>query len=394
MALHIPTLLVASVFIFFLMGLLTVHAWLRETRERCLGYLGAMMLLAGVGVVLVSLRDTGMDLIPLVLGNVILLLGAGMNWTAMRVFAGRAPYVPGIVAGAVVWLVLYQWPFFRESMAVRVSVYSLLTVSYCLLTAHELWRNRQQWEVAYMPALVLTLFHTLFYIVRAINERGFPLTEALSGMGRGVPFFSLMLFESMLYVVGIAYVTLAMVKERAELRFKAAAYCDALTGIGNRRAFMQHGEQLLSHCQRRGEPVALLLCDLDNFKRLNDAFGHQTGDEALIAFSRISAEKLRKKDVFARIGGEEFACLLADTDEHTAVQVAERIRQGFAQLPLLEPGLLSVSIGVVTSRESGYDLSRLLSRADEALYSAKGSGRNRVQKASDSVSGNTGRLPT
>lgn len=163
------------------------------------------------------------------------------------------------------------------------------------------------------------------------------------------------------------------------MRFKAAAFSDALTGVGNRRAFMVHGEQMLAECARREEPVALLLCDLDHFKRLNDAFGHQMGDQALVAFSQVSLENLRPQDVFARIGGEEFACLLMNTREPQAVQVAERIRQDFATLSLLEPGLLSVSIGVVSSQTTGYDLSRLLSQADEALYGAKGQGRNRVQ---------------
>ncbi len=109
-----------------------------------------------------------------------------------------------------------------------------------------------------------------------------------------------MLFESMLYVIGIAYVTLSMVKEQVELRLKAAAFCDALTGIGNRRAFMAKGERMLIDSRRRGKSVALLLCDLYHFKRLNDAFGHQTGDQALIAFSQVLTQ--------------------------TAVQVAERIR--------------------------------------------------------------------
>ncbi|WP_347902234.1 GGDEF domain-containing protein [Pseudomonas purpurea] len=379
MVLHITTLLIVSVFVFCLMGLLTGHAWLRETRERSLAYLGAMMLLAALGVVLIGLRGKVYDVIPVVLANVVLLLSAAMNWTAMRVFVGRSPSVPGIFAGAGIWLVLCLIPAFHESTPARVSVYSVLALGYGLLTALEFWRSRNHLEVAYMPALILTLLHTGFYGARSISDQGFSMDEALQGSGPGVCFFSFMLFESMLYVIGIAYVTLAMVKERAELKFKAAAFCDPLTGIGNRRAFMFHGEQMLVDGKRRGEPVALLLCDLDHFKRLNDTFGHQMGDQALIAFSQVVVDSLRPQDLLGRIGGEEFACLLMNADEHTAVEVAERIRQAFAQLPLLEPGLLSVSIGVVTTHESGYELSHLLSQADEALYDAKDNGRNRVE---------------
>jgi len=377
--LHIPTLLVVSVFVFFLMGLLTVHAWCRETRERTLAYLGSMMLLAALGVALVSLRGRGGDFVPIVLGNVVLLLSAAMNWTAMRVFAGRSPSVLGILTGAGVWIVLCLAPSFYESMPTRVSMYSVLITSYGVLTALELLRNRKSLEVAYMPALTLTFLHTGFYGIRSVTDQGLHLDQALTGTGVGVPFFSFMLFESMLYVIGIAYLTLAMVKERAELKFKAAALCDPLTNIGNRRAFMLHGKRMLVDCKRRAQSVALLLCDLDHFKRLNDTFGHQTGDQVLIAFSQVTVDSLRKQDVFGRIGGEEFACLVVDSDELMAVQVAERIRQKFSEVALLEPGLLSVSIGVATTWESGYDLSRLLSQADEALYDAKGKGRNRVQ---------------
>jgi len=379
MVLHIPTLLVVSVFVFILMGLLTFHAWWRETRERPLAYLGAMMLLAAVGVMLVSWRGQGVDFVPIIFGNVALLLSAAMNWTAMRVFVGRSPSVPGIVAGAGIWLTLCLIPAFYEAMPVRVVAYSVLTTGYGVLTALEFWRNRERLDVAYMPALVLTLLHTTFYIVRSVIDKSLPLDQALSGVGDGVRFFSFMLFESMLYVIGIAYVTLAMVKERAEQKFKVAAFCDPLTAIGNRRAFMLHGEQLLADHKRRSETAALLLCDLDHFKRLNDTFGHQMGDQALIAFSRVMADNLHSHDVFGRIGGEEFACLLKGADEQEAVQVAERIRHAFAHLSMLAPGLLSVSIGVVTTRESGYDLSGLLSQADEALYGAKDHGRNRVQ---------------
>lgn len=379
MALHIPTLLVVSVFVFSLAGLLTLHAWFRETRERPLAWLGCMMLLAALGVVLISWRDRGVDFIPILFGNVALLISAALNWTAMRTLVGRKPCIPGILFGSIVWLLLCLIPAFYQSMSYRVLAYSLLAFGYCVVTTLEFWRSRHTLDVAFMPALVLTALHTVFYAVRSVMNEGLPVTEALLGSGEGVPFFSFMLFESMLYVIGIAYITLAMVKERAELKLKAAAFSDPLTGIGNRRAFMLNAGQLLADSKHRDEPATLLLCDLDNFKRLNDTYGHPVGDQALIAFARIVDESLRKEDVSGRIGGEEFACLLGSCNEQTALEIAERIRRSFAQLSILEPGLLSVSIGVVTTRESGYDLSRLLSEADQALYGAKDLGRNRVQ---------------
>jgi len=377
--LSIPTLLMVAVFIFGLMGVLTLHAWSRGTREQTLGYLGSMLICAAIGATLVSLRGQAPEFASLVLGNNILLLGAALNWTAMRVFGGRPPHLPGIFAGALLWSCWGLMPDFYRDLGLRVGLYSSITAIYGALSAFELWRNRKRLEVAYLPALMLTLAHTGFYALRSFADHGISIEHALASEGRGTLFFAILLFESMLYAIAIAYVTLAMVRERAELKFKAAAYTDALTGIGNRRAFMSRGEQLLAGCARRGESVALLLCDLDHFKRLNDAYGHQSGDRALIDFSQVANQNIRQEDVFARIGGEEFACLLGNADEDQAQQVAQRICSSFHALPLPAPGLLSVSIGIVTSKAGEDELSRLLSMADNALYAAKDAGRNRVR---------------
>lgn len=380
MQLNVPTLVLVDIYVLALVGLLMLHAWRRGRREPTLGYLAAMLLLGALGTVLGSLRGMGMDFVPLVLGNVVLHVCAAMNWTAMRVFAGRSPHWPGICAGAVIWALLCLNPAFYDSLAVRIAASSLITICYCGLSAFELWRSRKSLDVAFMPALVLTVFHMGFYSLRIVVDRGMPFDSALASSGQGTNFFSLLVFETLLYAIGIAFVTLSMVKERAELKFRAAAYCDPLTGVGNRRAFMTTGEYLLESCEHRSEPVALLLCDLDHFKRLNDSYGHATGDEALVAFTRIAVGSMRKQDVFGRIGGEEFACLLADADDEAGAQVAERIRREFAELPFQQPGELSVSIGIVSSKEAGYDLFRLLSLADDALYAAKDKGRNRIQR--------------
>jgi diguanylate cyclase (GGDEF)-like protein len=261
-------------------------------------------------------------------------------------------------------------------MVLRIQVHSALTVVYCLLAAAELWRSRQRLEVPLRPTLALLLFHAGFYTLRIFVDRGeVPVVPA----GTYTTLFTLLVFETMMVAVGLAFTTLTMVKDRAELKFRSAALSDPLTGIGNRRAFMDSGERLLRLCAERGEPVALLVCDLDNFKRLNDAYGHPVGDRALQEFSRITASRMRRQDVFGRIGGEEFACLLIGAGTEAACQVAERIRREFAEVPFVADGLLSVSIGVATSEEGGYELARLLSLADQALYLAKAKGRNRIE---------------
>lgn len=380
MTLNLPTLVVVDLYVLTLVGVLMAFAWHSGRREPTLGCMSAALLLGALGTFLGTLRGIGVDWVAILVGNVILHLCAAMTWTSMRVFAGRAANWPLIAAGAALWAVLCLVPAFYESLAARVLVSTAITILYCLASLSELWRSRRQLEVELRPTLILLAFHTLVYGVRLVVDRGMPFASVANN-GEGSTFFTFLVFETMLFAIGIAFATLAMVKERAELQFRSAALSDPLTGVGNRRAFMETGERLLRLCAERGEQASLLLCDLDNFKRLNDSFGHPAGDRVLVEFSRITASRMRKHDQFARIGGEEFACLLVAADTEGACQVAERVRREFAELPFMAEGQLSVSIGIATTREAGHDLLRLLSLADQALYAAKAKGRNRIELA-------------
>lgn len=370
MHLDVPTLTLVDIYVLLLLGVLMFCAWRSGQRDSTLGCTCLMLLFGTVSTVLGSLRGLGIDVVPIVLGNIALQLALAMNWTAMRTFAGRRPYLPGIVAGALLWGGLCLVPAFYSSLTARLLLASALTVIYTALAMFELWRSRLQISVSLRPAIGLMMFHVAFYLLRMAVDRGQPF-----GDPEAVSFFAFVIFETLLYAIGISFVTLAMVRERAEQQYRHASLSDPLTGIGNRRSFIDAGQALLQRGRMRGEPVALLLCDLDFFKRLNDTFGHQAGDRALVDFGRVIARRMRRQDVFGRIGGEEFACLLADADALVAREVAERIRAEFAAMPFAEQGRLSVSIGVATTT-SRYELDELLAQADRALYVAKAAGRN------------------
>jgi len=368
--LDVPTLTLVDIYVLLLLGVLVFCAWRSGQRDSTLGCTYLMLLFGTVSTVLGSLRGLGIDVVPIVLGNIALQLALAMNWTAMRTFAGRRPYLPGIVAGALLWGGLCLVPAFYSSLTARLLLASALTVIYTALAMFELWRSRLQISVSLRPAIGLMMFHVAFYLLRMVVDRGQPF-----GDPEAVSFFAFVIFETLLYAIGISFVTLAMVRERAEQQYRHASLSDPLTGIGNRRSFIDAGQALLQRGRLRGEPVALLLCDLDFFKRLNDTFGHQAGDRALIDFGQVIARRMRRQDVFGRIGGEEFACLLADADALVAREVAERIRAEFAAMPFAEQGRLSVSIGVAATT-SRYELDELLAQADRALYVAKAAGRN------------------
>ena len=133
-----------------------------------------------------------------------------------------------------------------------------------------------------------------------------------------------------------------MAKERAELHQRKASLVDPLTGIANRRAFFDRGADLLAQVRGGGQGAALLLFDLDRFKEVNDNFGHQFGDSCCRVSARSTKSVLRPEDLFGRIGGEEFGCLLPETSLVEAFAVAERVR-GLLAAARLSFGAMPVS---------------------------------------------------
>ncbi|MBO6851606.1 MAG: diguanylate cyclase [Marinobacter sp.] len=161
---------------------------------------------------------------------------------------------------------------------------------------------------------------------------------------------------------------------------------DPLTGIANRRVLMEVLEDEYNRAKRYGHHFSILILDLDHFKQINDRHGHTTGDAVLREFSRIVALEIRASDCFARLGGEEFAILLPQSDLHSARELAERVRRVVTTLTVSGPqGTfgLTVSIGVASLAANDDNPEALFNRADRCLYAAKSKGRNRVCPESD-----------
>jgi diguanylate cyclase (GGDEF)-like protein len=196
---------------------------------------------------------------------------------------------------------------------------------------------------------------------------------------------SVLSFEALLFTIAISFILLAMAKERTELRHKTAALVDPLTGIANRRAFMEGAAGLTKRQGAATQPAAVLLADLDHFKSINDRFGHAVGDRVLQVFAASTSEILGEGDLIGRLGGEEFAIVLGNVPHDEAVTVADRIRTAYAEAVSEFEGHEiggTVSIGIALSEDGLLDVAALLAQADEALYCAKERGRNRVEVAS------------
>ncbi len=170
--------------------------------------------------------------------------------------------------------------------------------------------------------------------------------------------------------------------QQANQRLAQLARTDALTGIANRREFMAVGGKELARARRVGMPLSIVMLDIDHFKRVNDQHGHAAGDAVLVATAATITDSAREGiDLVARLGGEEFACLLPNTSVEQAGRFAERIRSGLEALTVPYNGLtlkITVSLGVSTCDDAMESIGQALQLADEALYEAKNSGRNQV----------------
>jgi diguanylate cyclase (GGDEF)-like protein len=160
------------------------------------------------------------------------------------------------------------------------------------------------------------------------------------------------------------------------------AMTDPLTGIANRRHIEELARRALAHAGAHGEPLCVLVLDVDHFKAVNDAFGHAVGDQVLVRVAQACKQALRRFDLLGRMGGEEFLIVLPDTSLEVAMQIAERLRRKVESLPLasLAPGLqITASVGAAETDHEADDLPELVRRADTAMYRAKDAGRNRVE---------------
>jgi diguanylate cyclase (GGDEF)-like protein len=183
----------------------------------------------------------------------------------------------------------------------------------------------------------------------------------------------------MVVVTALSLARLATSERQLMLR----ALTDPLTGVFNRRTFVELSGKEAVRARRRGSLTSVLMMDIDHFKRVNDTYGHAVGDLVIKTLAEAATKSLRPTDILARYGGEEFVITLPETDAEVAHRVAERLRATFEQQVVPADGAevrFTVSIGIVTFA-TGISIAEAMERADQALYRAKQNGRNRVEIA-------------
>jgi diguanylate cyclase (GGDEF)-like protein len=372
MAFDQTTLLTVATSVTGLLGVFLLALWLQDRGMRALAWWGGAYLIGALAVTLWGERGDALILSPEI-PNTLLFMSCGMIWSGARLFHGRPVLPGGFTAGALVWFVAMQHESFAASLDARAALSSLVIAFYAFLTAFELRRERRQRLQRYFR-FIIPLLHGVVFLAPV------GLIMLLPRAASPANLFALFAFETVIYVVGSAFMIVVMAKERVVQIHKTAAMTDLLTGLFNRRAFLEASQTIIAQRARKSQPVSVLLFDLDRFKSINDRFGHAIGDDALKVFAATASANMRSTDVIGRLGGEEFAAIVPGTAADAGI-VAERLRAAFEAagqvISEIEMGA-TVSIGVATAT-APVAIDSLLARADAALYRAKHNGRNRIE---------------
>jgi diguanylate cyclase (GGDEF)-like protein len=380
---EVSSLFSVSIYVESMLGLLLLFMWVQSLEIRAVAWWGSAHLLRAGSISLFGMYGEVQDLISIDLANVILLTSFAATWTGTRLYAGRKMNVPLLLAGAVIWLLAVQLPAFQQSIPLRSLLSSFIIAGYTWAAAAELWYCPNCPSVSRLPAIFLLFAHGSLFLLRTplvIMLPHPPGTERVFGS----IWLTVLSSEALLFTISIAFILMAMAKERAAFIHKAAAMIDPLTGVWNRRGLLAENERFFPATGKPAPEAAVLLIDLDNFKSINDRFGHAFGDRVLQMFAATARNAVRGSDFVGRLGGEEFAVVLYGLAGERALAVAERIRNVFAQQAEVIEGEnvgATVSIGLAVHDGSTIAFTELLWKADRALYRAKEAGRNRVEWA-------------
>lgn len=381
MTLHGPTLVSVLVLVSAILSSLLALSWMQNRSVSALGWWGLGFLFAAIGISLLGGRGRIPDFLSIDIANAASLLAYGFAWHGCRMFCGRPGNWAVVIGGAAFWVAACRWPAFYELAPLRVIVASMLLVSYSGACAAELWRGSKGLPTRRVTALIFAA-HGVVLVGRIPGAvYGMPRAKTLNDLF-AEPLYPVMIFETLVFTISVAFLMLSASKEQLEEHHRRAALLDPLTGVANRRGFFADAARVVRRDRRARRPTALVLLDLDHFKTVNDTWGHQAGDRVLRSFCETITSVLREEDVLGRIGGEEFAIVLPDTNREAAAAVAERIRAAVAEIAVPSSDkAITVTASMGVAADNVASIEDLFAAADAALYRAKESGRDRIEFA-------------
>ena len=334
------------------------------------------LLLASAGFALNMLQSWLLPVVGLVLAVVCMVSGVALVLGGTRQLRGL-PVRPGpLAASCLASLAIALWfGVWMPDARWRIGLLSLLLAALALLLARTAWDEARPQLRAGMR--LMALLGMVFAVLMGLRGVAAALGQIETTVTPTLVNAASVLAAGMSLIGGVVGLVLVLSGDLLALVEQQRTH-DPLTGLLNRRGFDAQMNYALALARRSGRPLSLITLDVDHFKRINDTHGHDVGDEVLQRLAHTLAQRLRDSDVVARLGGEEFAALLPDTDLEGARAIAQALVD--AQAALTDPvvGRITASAGVSTLRGADDTAQRLLRRGDEALYEAKGQGRNRV----------------
>jgi diguanylate cyclase (GGDEF)-like protein len=377
----LSALFTVSVYVEAMLGLLLLFTWVQNTEIKAVAWWGSAHLLRAGSIAMFGMYGKLPDVITIDAANAILLTSFAVTWTGARLFGGNKTSLIFVFEGAFIWLVACRMPELAESVTLRALLGAAIITTYTWLAAVEIWRNSGSQLVSRIPASFMLFAHGALFMLRTPLGVLMP-HPAGSEAVFGSVWLTVLSSEALLFTIAIAFILMAMAKECTAYMHKTAALIDPLTGIWNRRGFMSETDRWMRDSRKKSVNAAVLFLDLDNFKAINDSYGHRVGDEVLQLLAATAKSVIRSTDVVGRLGGEEFAIMLRGAPRDHAMSIAERIRSAFADHAAVVDGVAvaaTVSIGLVIHEGPMIELAELLRKADQALYRAKERGRNRVE---------------
>ncbi len=329
--------------------------------------------------VMYGMRGSIPDALAMVLANALLSFAYAKQIQAVRTFVGRPvnpmlTYLPVAAIAALEIFFTYVTPNMRWRLVLVSAVFC--TQMLCALIALLDWSQPRRRSHLLTAAAFLGMAIVLIVRIAYEGLRVGTLASALAPTPMQTAVFALAAFFPTIATLGFVL----MCSDRLHQELERQATTDSLTGISSRRTLDELATHAIAAAHRHKRSLALLLLDADHFKRINDVYGHEVGDQALQTIAATLQFALRGEDLLGRLGGEEFVAVLPDADEAAACAGAERLRLAIenAEFSVHHRAVpMRVSIGVAVI-DAGDDFASLLRRADQAMYAAKRAGRNRV----------------
>lgn len=304
-------------------------------------------------------------------------------WQGSRHFFGKATFA---YRNALFFLFLFALLILSNPTDIshadwRIAWVSLVISVFAAFTAYEFKQRKPLQNPAIALMLVILVFTCLIWFLRMLSRINLLENRAL--------YDSLTLYDAIMAGVTLTVLMILLTNERINQKLLEQATRDPLTGAMNRRAFIDASNPYLASLHREANHLAVVVLDIDHFKRINDRYGHSLGDQVLQEFVVLMRATLRDSDLFARYGGEEFVILLHNTNHDQAMQVMQRLRETYAAKTLhVGDDLISVTFSAGICCATGpvqVNLETMLEAADRAMYRAKEAGRNRVEFCPDGI---------